>query len=150
MPPPSASPSPFLKWVGGKRQLLPHILQAVPARLHTYYEPFVGGGAVFFALVAHGRAFDRAVLGDANEELVRCYRAIQRDVEGVIGALRRHRYDRDVYYRVRERDPERLSDAGRAARPHLSQSLRLQRALPRQSLGPLQRAVRPLQESRDL
>ena len=116
MPPPSASPSPFLKWAGGKRQLLPHILRAVPERIHTYYEPFVGGGAVFFALVAHGRAFERAVLGDANEELVRCYRAIQRDVEAVIGALRRHTYDREVYYRVRERDPERLSDAGRAAR----------------------------------
>jgi DNA adenine methylase len=120
MPPPAGSPTPFLKWAGGKRQLLPRILEAVPARIRTYYEPFVGGGAVFFAIVssglAAGRRFERAVLGDANEELVRCYRAVQRDVGAVIGALRRHRYDRDHYYRVRDRAPERLSDAGRAAR----------------------------------
>jgi DNA adenine methylase len=116
MPPAATSPSPFLKGAGGKRQLLPRILASVPARMRAYYEPFVGGGAVFFALVAAGRQFERAVLGDANDELVRCYRAVQRDVEAVIGALRRHRYDRDHYYRVRERDPARLSDAGRAAR----------------------------------
>ena len=112
----AAAPAPFLKWAGGKRQLLPRILASVPERMGTYYEPFIGGGAVFFALVAAGRRFERAVLGDANEELIRCYRAIQRDVEAVVTALRPHRYDRDVYYRVRARDPERLSDAGRAAR----------------------------------
>jgi hypothetical protein len=49
-----ALPAPFLKWAGGKRQLLPRILQLVPARIDTYYEPFVGGGAVFFALVSAG------------------------------------------------------------------------------------------------
>jgi len=115
MPSVSALPSPFLKWAGGKRQLLPRILQAVPARMRTYYEPFLGGGAVFFALVAQGRHFDRAVLGDANEELIRCYRAVQRDVGAVITALRRHEYDRDHYYRVRDHDRPR-SDAARAAR----------------------------------
>jgi DNA adenine methylase len=114
--PGEAAPAPFLKWAGGKRQLVPRILAAVPQRMGTYFEPFIGGGAVFFAIVAAGRRFERAVLGDMNEELVRCYRAIQRDVDAVIGALRPHKYDRDVYYRVRARDPERLSDAARAAR----------------------------------
>jgi len=109
-------PAPFLKWAGGKRQLLARILAAVPARMGTYYEPFIGGGAVFFGVVARGLAFERAVLGDANEELVRCYQAVRDDVTGVIAALRPFKYDRDVYYRVRERDPAKLSDAKRAAR----------------------------------
>jgi DNA adenine methylase len=113
---PSALPSPFLKWAGGKRQLLPRILGAIPDGVRTYYEPFVGGGAVFFALAARGRRFQRAVLGDANEELIRCYAALQKDVGAVVRALRRHRYDRDHYYDVRARDPAALSDAARAAR----------------------------------
>jgi DNA adenine methylase len=112
----SASPSPFLKWAGGKRQLLARILDSVPERMGTYFEPFVGGGAVFFGLVARGRRFRRAVLGDANEELIRCYTAIRDDVGAVIRVLGRHRYDRDLYYEVRARDPGTLSDASRAAR----------------------------------
>jgi DNA adenine methylase len=113
---PSALPAPFLKWAGGKRQLLPHILGAIPDGVRTYYEPFVGGGAVFFALVARGRRFQRAVLGDANEELIRCYAALQQDVGAVIRALRRHRYERGHYYEVRAREPRSLSPAARAAR----------------------------------
>jgi DNA adenine methylase len=111
-----AAPAPFLKWAGGKRQLVERILRLVPERVGTYFEPFVGGGAVFFALVARGRPFRRAVLGDANEELIRCYAAVRDDVAGVIRALTQHRYDRDVYYEVRARDPTKLSDARRAAR----------------------------------
>jgi DNA adenine methylase len=116
MPRSSAHPSPFLKWAGGKRQLLPRILGAIPDGVRTYYEPFVGGGAVFFGLAARGRRFERAVLGDANEELIRCYAALQKDVGAVIRALRPHRYDREHYYAVRERDPASLSPAARAAR----------------------------------
>jgi DNA adenine methylase len=116
MPAVSDVPAPFLKWAGGKRQLLPRILGRVPQRMGTYYEPFVGGGAVFFAVVAAGRRFERAVLGDANEELIRCYTAVRDDVRGVIRALRPWKYDRDFYYRLRERDPAKLGDAARAAR----------------------------------
>jgi DNA adenine methylase len=116
MPPASAVPSPFLKWAGGKRQLKERILASIPQRMRTYFEPFVGGGAVFFALLGSGRRFDRAVLGDANEELIRCYRAVRDDVGAVIRVLRPYRYDRDFYYRLRGRNPARLTDAGRAAR----------------------------------
>ena len=78
------APAPFLKWAGGKRQLLPKILALAPARIETYYEPFIGGGAVFFALAAQ-RRFSHAVLGDANPELVNCYETIRDDVAGEIG-----------------------------------------------------------------
>jgi DNA adenine methylase len=116
MPPASAVPSPFLKWAGGKRQLQERILASVPERMRTYLEPFVGGGAVFFALVASGKRFERAVLGDANEELIRCYQAVRDDVRGVIRVLGPYKYDRAFYYRLRDREPEKLTDARRAAR----------------------------------
>lgn len=108
--------SPFLKWAGGKRQLLKRILRAVPRTMRTYYEPFIGGGAVFFGVVAAGHRFERAVLGDMNDELIRCYTAIQRDVAGVIAALLEHQYDPQHYYEVRSQQPAGLTDAARAAR----------------------------------
>lgn len=105
---------PILKWAGGKTQLLPEILQRLPSVIDTYYEPFVGGAAVFFALAAEGR-FKRAVLSDKNPELVGLYRCIQRDVEGVIRALASYRYDEREYYRVRDSKLPR-SPTARAAR----------------------------------
>jgi DNA adenine methylase len=108
-------PAPFLKWAGGKRQLLVHIVALLPERIDTYFEPFLGGAAVFFRLAA-GRRFRRAVLADANQELVNCYQAIRDDVDGVIAELGKHRNHRVLYYRVRRRDPAKLSPAARAAR----------------------------------
>jgi DNA adenine methylase len=108
-------PAPFLKWAGGKRQLLAHIEALLPERIDTYFEPFLGGAAVFFRLAA-GRRFRRAVLADANPELVNCYQAIRDDVDGVITELRRYRNSRAMYYRVRGRDPAKLSRTARAAR----------------------------------
>ncbi len=107
--------APFLKWAGGKRQLLAHIEALVPERIDTYFEPFLGGAAVFFRLAA-GRRFRRAVLADANPELVNCYRAIRDDVDGVIGELHGYRNSSVLYYRVRRRDPEKMSPVARAAR----------------------------------
>jgi DNA adenine methylase len=107
--------APFLKWAGGKRQLLAHIEALVPERIDTYFEPFLGGAAVFFRLAAGGR-FRRAVLADANPELVYCYQAIRDDVDGVIGELGKFRNNRELYYRVRRRDPSKLSPTARAAR----------------------------------
>ncbi len=108
---------PFTKWAGGKGRLVPEILKRVPAQIDTYIEPFVGGGAVFFALAAEPvRRYKHAVLCDANRELIDCYRAIRNDVEGVIRALRRHRYNKRAYYRVRDQNPARWTRARRAAR----------------------------------
>lgn len=112
----SRAPAPILKWVGGKRQLVPEILKAFGGRrLDHYFEPFVGGGAVFFALVERDLVC-RAVLSDTNAELITTYRAVQREVDRVIAILAEHRNTRDHYYAVRDRDPAALSPAERAAR----------------------------------
>jgi DNA adenine methylase len=106
---------PFLKWAGGKSQLLHEILPRLPERIATYYEPFVGGGAVFFAL-ARERRFERAVLADTNPELVEVYRTIQQDVDGLISELLRlkARHSQEHYYQVRASRPR--SRTARAAR----------------------------------
>ncbi|HEY3496097.1 MAG TPA: DNA adenine methylase [Polyangiaceae bacterium] len=102
---------PFLKWAGGKHQLFEQLGRFVPKSFGAYYEPFVGGGAVFFAL-RHRPAF----LSDVNEELMLCYRAIRDQVDEVIRALDRHTYDRKHFYEVRDLDPEHLSIPERVAR----------------------------------
>lgn len=109
------SARPPLKWVGGKTALLPEILPRLPKKIGTYFEPFVGGGAVFFALAAEGR-FKRAVLGDANEELMNVYAALERRPEKIINTLKDHIYEEAYYYKVRALDPRSLDDATRAAR----------------------------------
>jgi DNA adenine methylase len=88
---------PFVKWAGGKRQLLREIVARVPKFTGRYFEPFVGGGAVFFHL-----APKKAVLADTNERLIRTYRGVKDDVEGVIRLLARYPYDEEFYYRLRE------------------------------------------------
>lgn len=102
---------PFIKWAGGKRQLLPEILRHVPERFGTYHEPFVGGGAVFFAL-PQGTV---ARLSDSNERLVRAYRGIKFHVEDVIRKLNEFRVDRDTYLEQRARNIDADSDADVAA-----------------------------------
>jgi DNA adenine methylase len=95
---------PVLKWAGGKAKLVDSICALLPDKIDTYFEPFVGGAAVFFALARQGRC-RQAVLSDRNPELVNVYQALQADVDGVIAALRRWRYDEDIYYRLRDKKP---------------------------------------------
>lgn len=110
------APAPFLKWVGGKRQLVPQILAKLgPTYLGTYLEPFVGGGAVFFALAERNRVW-RAVLSDTNDELMTAYRSVRDEVELVIAKLRTYENHPDHFYAVREQDPAKLLPAERAAR----------------------------------
>lgn len=113
---PRVEPRPFLKWVGGKRQLLPEILRRLPAEIDHYVEPFLGGGAVFFALAAEGRIRKGAHLSDANEELVTTYRAVRDYVEDVIFALDSYRNEPEVYERARRWDWRELPKPSVAAR----------------------------------
>ena len=115
-----ADVKPVLKWAGGKRQLLEPILafveRAFPDQIEKYYEPFAGGGAVFFALVARGK-FKRARLSDKNEDLIRVYSALRDDAVAVIHELEKlcqQKLSEATYYKVRASRPTKVPE--RAAR----------------------------------
>ncbi|MFV9505500.1 MAG: DNA adenine methylase [Oscillochloridaceae bacterium umkhey_bin13] len=100
---------PFLKWAGGKGQLLPELINRLPTQFRRYHEPFVGGGAFFFALWGQGRLHHGASLSDSNPELIDCYRAVRDHVEDLIAALLHHKPhfgDRAYFYEVRAWDRE--------------------------------------------
>lgn len=101
---------PFLKWAGGKRQLLPALLRHVPSDFGTYFEPFIGGAALFFAL--HPK---RAVLGDYNQRLARSYLGVRDDVESVIALLRSYPHSRAFFDEFRKQPIDRGTDADVAA-----------------------------------
>ena len=101
---------PFVKWAGGKRQLLPELLRHVPERFGRYFEPFVGGGALFFELRPQA-----AVLTDVNERLIRTYRGVRNDVEGVIRLLESYPHDERFFYELRDREIDSGTDAEVAA-----------------------------------
>lgn len=106
---------PFLKWVGGKTQLLPQLLEVFPKTIRTYYEPFIGGGAIFFTLASQKR-FERAIINDWNPELVNCY-AVVRDAPGdLMAALDKLHYDKDLYMAQRALVPSTMTEIDRAAR----------------------------------
>jgi len=89
-----------MKWPGGKRWLASELLGLFPAKSKRYYEPFLGGAAMFFALRPPA-----SVLSDTNIELINCYEQVRDDYERVLRALRRLRNTEANYYRVREQDP---------------------------------------------
>lgn len=111
---------PYLKWAGGKRQLLPDIRKNLPSRIneYKYYESFVGAGAVLFDLQPK-----RAVINDFNSQLILTYRIIRDHVDELIEALRIHQNNNsaDYYYDVRAQDRDQsifqtLNDIEKAAR----------------------------------
>jgi DNA adenine methylase len=100
---------PFLKWAGGKRQLLPELLKRVPKTYGRYWEPFLGAGALFFALRP-----EKATLCDTNDELITTWRAVRDDVEGVIDLLSTYTYDAAWFEKMRKSRPG--TEVGVAAR----------------------------------
>lgn len=85
----SNQPQPFLKWAGGKHQLLAQLTPFFPAQFKRYHEPFLGGGAVFFHLAARHPGL-RAFLSDGNAELINCYTMVRDRVEELMAALDEH------------------------------------------------------------
>ncbi len=105
------STKPFLKWVGGKTQLLGELKKYVPKNFNRYIEPFVGGGALLFDL-----APQKAIINDANEELINTYAVLRDSVDELIDELSGYVYEKDFYYEMRTKDPSELSKIERAAR----------------------------------
>lgn len=109
--------TPFLKWVGGKRQLLPEIKNLLPTNIDNlrYYEPFIGGGALLFELQPR-----QAVINDLNDELMNVYTVVKEEPKELINDLKKHRNTEDYYYEIRalDRSPyfKRLSRVERASR----------------------------------
>ena len=97
----SSPPRPFLKWAGGKGRLIEQYLPHFPRQFNTYYEPFLGGGAIFFHLFPKLKS---AVLSDLNPELVNVYRCVRDHVEAVLKHLKAHQqhHSKEYFYQVRE------------------------------------------------
>lgn len=105
---------PFLKWAGGKGRLLPRILPHVPASFESYHEPFLGGGAMFFAL--RKRVRGTANLHDLNDVLVNVWQRVQEDPAAICAALEwyHERDSKEFYYEQRTAEPEtRVEQAAR-------------------------------------
>lgn len=111
-------PKPFVKWVGGKRQLLKQFRERnlyppdkFDPNKNRYFEPFVGGGAVFFDLLP-----ERAYLSDLNKELIITFKTIKDNVERLILSLKRHKNSKEYFLKLRSQNPEDLSDLEIASR----------------------------------
>jgi len=122
MPTSGRNAKPFVKWAGGKAQLLKQFEPYFPspARFSRYFEPFVGGGAVFFYLSNTGRLPDQTFLCDNNDELINAYQVVRDRADELIALLTAHqvRHSRDYYYQIRELDRRsaNLNAVERAAR----------------------------------
>lgn len=91
---------PFLKWAGGKQWFARVVSELLPPSYDSYFEPFLGGGSVFFAIQPN-----TAYLSDANSELIQTYDALRKYPDSVIDHLSRLKYDRKVFNEMRQRKP---------------------------------------------
>lgn len=109
--------APFLKWVGGKRQIMPSIVDLLPENIKnlSYIEPFIGGGAVFFHLEPKD-----AIINDFNKELMNVYTVIKNNLNELIIDLKKHYNNADYFYQIRSLDRteqfKNLTDVQRASR----------------------------------
>jgi len=104
------SARPFLKWAGGKRQLLREIVERLPNHYGTFHEPFVGGGALFFHLRPR-----HAVLSDQNDRLIRAYKGVRDNVSGVVDLLSKYENRKEVFLEMRKVSIDERTDVEVAA-----------------------------------
>lgn len=103
------TPKPFVKWAGGKRQLIPILHQNLPESFGTYYEPFLGGGALLFHILTDKNG-QKCSISDLNSDLVLAYTTIRDRIDALISSLKSHEknYQKDsksYYYSIRESNP---------------------------------------------
>lgn len=91
--------NPFLKWPGGKRQLLRELLKRLPKEYNRFFEPFVGGGALFFKVKP-----EYGYISDINPDLINLYKVVQNDVEELTVSLRKHKNTEKYFYELRSTD----------------------------------------------
>ena len=114
-------PKPFLKWAGGKGQLLQKIDDYLPSQFNRYFEPFIGGGAVFFHLYRQGFS-NEVIISDLNQELITSYLTIRDSVNELLDELQSEGYksEKNTFYEIRawDREPdwENVSPIRRTAR----------------------------------
>ncbi len=102
---------PVLKWAGGKTQLLNEIIPRIPHSFGRYFEPFLGGGAVFFATAPHP-----AIVSDSNPELINVYHVLSNNPEGLMEKLDMFQNTKEAYYQSRAQEWTDLSPLDAAAR----------------------------------
>ena len=106
---------PIVKWVGGKRQLMFELLENIPKSYNRYFEPFIGGGALFFELKPNN-----AYISDMNEELINLYQVVRDNVEELITDLQKHDISKEYFMQIRNIDRtkeyQNLSDVKKASR----------------------------------
>ena len=106
---------PLVKWVGGKRQLMPELLKNMPISFKRYFEPFIGGGALFFELQPYN-----AYISDMNEELINLYCVVRDNVFELITDLNKHKITKEYYIKIRNLDRtskyKKLTNVQRASR----------------------------------
>jgi DNA adenine methylase len=107
----------FLKWAGGKLQLIEQFKNLFPHTFNNYYEPFIGSGAIFFYLKSKLKP-NKVTLSDTNEELINCFVAVRDKPSELIELLSNHRkkHSKEYYYAVRRIESDRLDSVNKAAR----------------------------------
>ena len=90
---------PIVKWVGGKRQLMFELLKNMPENYNRYFEPFIGGGALFFELQP-----DNAYISDMNEELINLYKVVRDNVDELVADLQKHDISKEYFMEIRNID----------------------------------------------
>lgn len=108
----------LVKWAGGKSQLLDQFSPLFPKEIKSYYEPFLGSGAVFFYIKRNYPELKNIHLSDINAELINAYTVVRDKVEQLIKVLRKHKknHNTEYYYQIRSLDPKELTDVESAAR----------------------------------